>query len=144
MLKIHAAHNSRPSVMMASISTCPAILSTDPWPALKTGLSSRLLTASSTARTKQAMSPLGGGRGGGRKKRKVEGEGGRRTREEEGGGIVLRATPFLRKGSVWYFTMQRFVLTPRLSWAASPQTYLWFVYCATVCTHCSHYQPVAL
>ena len=52
--------------------------------------------------------PGGGGGGRGRCADRIMGE----------GSIVSRATPFLRKGSVWYFTMQQFVLTPRLSWGA--------------------------
>ena len=54
--------------------------------------------------------------------------------------VVSRATPSLRRRSG---TLQCNGLfqTPRLSWGASPQTCMWFVYCATACTLCSHYQP---
>ena len=54
--------------------------------------------------------------------------------------LVSRATPSLRRGSG---TLQCNGLfqTPRLSWGASPKTCMWFAYCATARTLCSHYQP---
>ena len=52
--------------------------------------------------------------------------------------IVSRATPFLRKGSG---TLQ-FVPDPmKVGGVLPPKTCMWFAYCATSCTLCSHYQP---
>ena len=54
--------------------------------------------------------------------------------------LVSRGTPSLRRGS-GILQCNGLFQTPRLSWGASPQMCMWFAYCATACTLCSHYQP---